>query len=254
MQRPTVKGLIFFITLALWRTPVLGELPNTHLRLSYQSKWAASESQPLLGLQHQTLFELTPKSSLALRGSWQAPLTGYEGVKIPLLDIAGYQTVLSEARPIDLGIAIMAMDLDRWHQDGRVIRFPFRCRWHTLVLDTVQTSILVSPYAQWNEYSQSTAGRPLPQMGLMERLEIAWNPHPWSMQIHLLIEQAHALRWKNDFGVSERLGVYLIKNWLFGIGHLFTGSVVDESTGLFRNLGLQDGANHVWSLVVEGVI
>ncbi|MBI4405259.1 MAG: hypothetical protein HY537_13940 [Deltaproteobacteria bacterium] len=244
------SGLSFAVLCFVFATLAQGSIHGsitTFLgkNLSQDDDQASVTFEPSVTIGTKDNFTLTAYSLI------NRPFNGFENFSVP-------KTALWATLPIITDVLVLhpsatLLGLDEWKAEG------YMARWGVGV-ETVCTrapirlSFRVTPFIQTNQFSQRNDGTDLPRYGFSERLNAMVSFWHIELLARLVMEQSYTGNWKNDYSIYEHAGYRMNERLLLGVSHELLSSVVDPTTGFYREFRVFDSRASRLSAFLQWVI
>lgn len=219
---------------------------------SYGTKLGPEAGEGALSFEPRIVIPLDVTKSLELSTVVVRPADPYKNFALPRTYVA-YSHLFYLRQGVDTKaiLSANALDADLWKSDGYRLRTSAVLEISRAWITNVELSLRVGPFAQFNQYRQTTAGVSLPSYGLGERLKLAWSLGDFLVDIRLILNQSNAGSWKNDYATFEAVGYRLMPGVMVGLAHELLSSAIDDSTGLARPVRVFDGRDSRVSALLE---
>ncbi len=205
-----------------------------------------------LTLEPTVTYQFDSIRYLELYSAFDRPFNPYDKVTVPKTILTfGHEVSFARGTKSLATVALTALSLDRWSTDGRMMRGSVALTHKIEPFTNFTISFKAGPFAQTNEYRQTTAGRDLPKYGFAEKLIVEYTIGRFVLDFVLLADQRYSVNWKNGYSTLEQAAYRLDDQWTLGLSHELIGSTLDDSTGRFHALQVFDERNSRVSAFVE---
>jgi hypothetical protein len=180
-------------------------------------------------------FNSSDKTAFTIYSLVNRPTDPYKNFEVPKAIFAVTQTVsVFDDVTTKLSAGVNLLSLDRWKAEGYTFRPSIGFIAEKEVARGLTIRGRLSPYAQFNRYTQTASGVTLPTFGLNERLTLLYTVGDFDFDAHLIFDQRHASVWVNDIATLESAAYNINSEMNVGLAHELVSGGIDSTTGFSR--------------------